>query len=126
RLAGRGGGSGRCLEEAVARHPGGSVEVHETPMYQPMAVGDDTTIMRLVRVAAERVGRPITTAGMGGGCDANILNERGLEVVNLGTGMQDIHTTREWLPVSDMAATPEVPLHVIALAGDQQPLPSPG
>ena len=49
---------------------------------------------------------------MGGGCDANILNRRGLEVVNLGTGMRDIHTTREWLKVSDMVAAAEVTLAV--------------
>jgi di/tripeptidase len=42
--------------------------------------------MRLVRAAAARAGRSIESAGMGGGCDANILNHRGFEVVNLGTG----------------------------------------
>lgn len=108
----------RCFEEAVAAHPGASLEVQETPMYEAMAVSDDTVIMQLVRAAADRVGRPITSAGMGGGCDANILNQRGLEVVNLGTGMQDIHTTSEWLRVSDMAATAEVTLQVIALAAE--------
>src|SRR2546427_2383378 len=51
-----------------------------------------------------------SAAGMGGGCDANVLNRRGLEVVNLGTGMRDIHTTSEWLKVSDMVAAAEVTL----------------
>jgi tripeptide aminopeptidase len=53
---------------------------------------------------------------MGGGCDANIMNQRGLEVVNLGTGMRDIHTTSEWLKVSDMVAAAEVTLSLITLA----------
>lgn len=108
----------RCFEEAAARWPGASAEVTVTPMYEPMSVADDSAIMRLVHAAALRAGRAVTTAGMGGGCDANILNQRGLTVVNLGTGMRDIHTTREWVRVSEMAAAAEVTLAVIALAAE--------
>ena len=108
----------RCFEEAAARHPGSSVDVDVQTSYEPMTVADDTAIMKLVFAAAERIGRPITSAAMGGGCDANILNRRGLEVVNLGTGMRDIHTTNEWLAVSDMVAAAEVTLSALQLAAD--------
>jgi tripeptide aminopeptidase len=107
-----------CLDEAAGRHPGARVEVHVETAYEPMAIADDAPIMRLVAAAAARVGRTITSAGMGGGCDANILNRRGLEVVNLGTGMRDIHTTSEWLRVSDMVSAAEVTLAAIELAAD--------
>jgi len=56
---------------------------------------------------------------MGGGCDANVLNGRGFEVVNLGTGMREIHTTGEWLKVSDMVAAAEITLAVIQLAAER-------
>jgi tripeptide aminopeptidase len=107
-----------CFEEAAARHPGARVEVDVESAYDAMAVADDSAIMRLVAAAAERTGRTITSAGMGGGCDANVLNRRGLEVVNLGTGMRDIHTTSEWLRVSDMVAAAEVTLAAIELAAE--------
>jgi tripeptide aminopeptidase len=107
-----------CFEEAAARHPGARVDVQVETAYESMSVADDAPIMRLVAAAAARVGRTITSAGMGGGCDANILNRRGLEVVNLGTGMRDIHTTSEWLRVSDMVAAAEVTLAAIELAAD--------
>jgi tripeptide aminopeptidase len=107
-----------CFEEAAAAHPGARVEVHIESAYESMVVADDSAIMRLVAAAAERTGRTITPAGMGGGCDANVLNRRGLEVVNLGTGMREIHTTSEWLRVSDMVAAAEVTLAVIELAAD--------
>jgi tripeptide aminopeptidase len=107
-----------CFEEAAARHPGARAEVTVRSQYQPMVVADDAPIMRLVTAAAARTGRTIASAGMGGGCDANILNQRGLEVVNLGTGMREIHTTAEWLKVSDMEAAAEVTLAVIELAAD--------
>jgi tripeptide aminopeptidase len=105
-----------CFDAAAARHPGSSVEVRLEPMYHPMRVDDDASIMRLLRAAAEQAGRTLEAAGMGGGCDANVLNQRGLEVVNLGTGMREIHTTGEWLKVSDMVAAAEVTLAAITLA----------
>ena len=43
------------------------------------------------------------------------LNQRGLVVANLGTGMRDIHTVREWLDARDMTATAEVTLELIRL-----------
>jgi len=106
----------RCLEEASARHPGARVEVIVESLYDAMSVDDDAPIMQLLRRAAAELGRSITAAGMGGGCDANVLNQRGLEVVNLGTGMHDIHTTKEWLRISDMIATAEVTLAAIRVA----------
>ena len=105
-----------CFAEAAERFPGARVDFVVEPSYGAMHVPDDARIMQLVRAAAARVGRTITSAGMGGGCDANILNQRGFEVVNLGTGMRDIHTTKEWLRVSDMVAAAEVTLAAIELA----------
>jgi tripeptide aminopeptidase len=106
-----------CLEAAAARHPGARVEVEVETAYEPMHVADDAPIMKLLLAAAAETGSTVTPAGMGGGCDANVLNHRGLEVVNLGTGMQEIHTTKEWLRVSDMVAAAEVTLAAIRLAG---------
>jgi tripeptide aminopeptidase len=107
-----------CIEAAVAKHPGSSAEVTIKPMYEPMKVDEDADIMRLLRAAAAKANRPIESAGMGGGCDANVLNERGMQVVNLGTGMREIHTTHEWLKVSDMVATAEVTLAAVTLAAE--------
>jgi len=108
-----------CFEEAALEHAGARIDVHVETAYEPMAVADDAPIMRLVAAAAARTGRTITPQAMGGGCDANVLNRRGLEVVNLGTGMRDIHTTSEWLRVSDMVAAAEVTLAVIELAAEK-------
>ncbi len=83
--------------------------------YEAMNVPDDAPIVRKVVEAARRAGRIVKPEAMGGGCDANILNQRGLVVANLGTGMRDIHTVREWLDVNDMIATAEVTLELIKL-----------
>jgi tripeptide aminopeptidase len=88
------------------------------PTYGGMSVADDAPLVKRVITAAARLGRVIKPQGTGGGCDANILNQRGLVVANLGTGMRDIHTVREWLDVKDMIATAEVTLELLALQSE--------
>jgi tripeptide aminopeptidase len=107
-----------CFDEAAARHPGARVEVTVEREYEPMVVPDDAPTLRLLASAAARTGRALAPAAMGGGCDANVLNRRGFEVVNLGTGMRDIHTTAESLSVSDMVGAAEVTLAAVQLAAD--------
>jgi tripeptide aminopeptidase len=112
-----------CFEEAVARasvtlegrrfDAGLQYAVHTE--YEAMNVPEDAPIVRKVVEAARRAGRVVKPEGMGGGCDANVLNRRGLVVANLGTGMRDIHTVREWLNINDMVSTAEVTLELIRL-----------
>jgi tripeptide aminopeptidase len=113
----------RCFEEAVARSAvtvdgkrvQATLDYRAVPAYAGMKVADDAPIVRKVIEAARRTGREVTTAATGGGCDANIFNHRGLVVANLGTGMHDIHTVREWLDVGEMADAAEVTLELIKL-----------
>lgn len=115
----------RCMEDAAARHAvtrdgatvRASVESRVTRSYEGMAVPDDAAIVQLVFRAAAAMGAPVTSAAMGGGCDANILNRRGFEVANIGTGMQRIHTVHEWLRVSDMVRTAAVITEMVRLRG---------
>jgi tripeptide aminopeptidase len=113
----------RRFEEAASRHSvvvngetrRARVEFVAEREYEAMNVPDASPIVRLIVEAGERVGTHVTVTGMGGGCDANILNRRGLEVANLGTGMRDIHTVNEWLDVNDMVLAAEVLLQAIRL-----------
>ena len=115
----------RCLEEAAARHAVShdGVTVHarvEATVgrdYESMSLPDGASIVQLVFRAAAALGTQVTSAAMGGGCDANILNRRGFQVANLGTGMQEIHTVREWLRVGDMVRTAAVIVEMARLRG---------
>jgi tripeptide aminopeptidase len=49
----------------------------------------------------------------GGAADANVFNERGLQVVNLANGMTDIHTPAEHIAVADLEAMVEVTLALL-------------
>jgi tripeptide aminopeptidase len=112
-----------CFTEAVA---GASVVIDGkrfTPSlehsvhraYDGMDIGDDAPLVKKVLEAAQRLGRAIEPQGTGGGCDANIFNQRGIVAANLGTGMREIHTTREWLDVNDMIAAVDLTLEVLRI-----------
>jgi tripeptide aminopeptidase len=118
-----------CFEEAARRHTiivdgqplRARVECTSHRQYDRMDVPDSSRIVRLVLAAGERLGYSVRTAGMGGGCDANILNRRGLEVANLGTGMRDIHTVKEWLDVNDLVRSAQIVLEIVRLNVEQHP-----
>lgn len=112
-----------ALEDAAARHVitvdgeerRARVETVVEQSYDAMNVPDAAPIVQLVLQAAAKLGHGVESAAMGGGCDANVLNGRGFQVANLGTGMRDIHTVKEWLRVSDMIRTAEVIVEMLRL-----------
>ncbi|MDQ2817248.1 MAG: M20/M25/M40 family metallo-hydrolase [Candidatus Eremiobacteraeota bacterium] len=72
--------------------------------YEGMKVPDDAPIVRRVIEAARSVNHTVRTESIGGGSDANVFNRRGIQTVNLGTGMRAIHTVNEWIDLKDFYA----------------------
>ena len=113
----------RCLQDAAARHTleaGGTqftatVDAKIERDYDRMDVSDGAPIVQLVRAAAKNLRVDVKTLATGGGCDANVLNQKGLEVANLSTGMRDIHTVKEWLDLKDLNLSAQMVLEVVRL-----------
>jgi tripeptide aminopeptidase len=118
----------RCFEEATAagaidvdgRRHTGTVTAQIWREYPRMAVPDSAPVVQLVSRAAARLGCPVNTMATGGGCDANIFNEKGIETVNLGTGMRAIHTVNEWLDVRDLYTAAAIVLETIRLSAAER------
>ena len=49
----------------------------------------------------------------GGGSDANIFFEKGIPLGILGTGMREVHTTREFVRLDDMIRATELLVAII-------------
>jgi len=113
----------RCLQDAAARHTlevGGAqftatVDAKIERDYDRMDVSDGAPIVQLVRAAAKNLRVDVKTLATGGGCDANVLNQKGLEVANLSTGMREIHTVKEWLDLKDLNLSAQMVLEVVRL-----------
>ena len=116
-----------CLQEAAAeatleldgRRHETRVESRIERQYDRMDVSHETAIVRRVHEAARNLGLAVDTVAKGGGCDANVLNQRGLQVANLASGMRDIHTVNEWLDVNDLVTAAEIIREVVRLEGSR-------
>jgi tripeptide aminopeptidase len=85
--------------------------------YDALDVGEEASIVQLVRAAAAESGRACRTRATGGGSDANVFAARGIEIANLGCGMREIHTINEWVDLKDVVVTAELVLGTVRLNG---------
>jgi tripeptide aminopeptidase len=92
-----------AFEDAV-RDSGGSVKINWDEEYPGFQIREDDPFVRLVLDEATALGLPAQTVITGGGSDANILANKGLNPLVLGTGMTDVHSTTESLAVADLEA----------------------
>ncbi|HWH55763.1 MAG TPA: M20/M25/M40 family metallo-hydrolase [Gaiellaceae bacterium] len=76
----------------------------------------DDEPVRLAVAALERAGVRPSYGLSGGGADANVFNERGLQCLNLANGMTDIHTADERIAVEDLERMVEVTLALVETA----------
>jgi tripeptide aminopeptidase len=112
-----------CLEEAAAHHVleldgkrhSAKVEAKIERDYDRMDVPESAPIVKLVHAAARSLKLEVKTLATGGGCDANVLNQKGLVVANLSTGMRDIHTVNEWLDLRDLNRSAQMVLEIVKL-----------
>lgn len=69
----------------------------------------------LVETAVKNLGHTIERHTSGGGCDANYFNGMGIECVNLGTGMYELHTVNEYLVMEEFFRSADIVLESIRL-----------
>jgi tripeptide aminopeptidase len=112
-----------CLKDAAARHVleldgksyAAKVEAKIERDYDRMDVPDSAPIVKLVYAAATNLNLEVKTHATGGGCDANVLNQKGFVVANLSTGMREIHTVKEWLDLRDLNVSAQMVLEIVKL-----------
>jgi len=97
-----------------AAEPRARVEVNFTEQYRNMRywLEKDMRPVEHALAAVRRAGiKPVVNA-VRGGTDGSRLTARGLPAPNLFTGMQEVHSQREWVSLQDMTRAAEVLLHL--------------
>jgi tripeptide aminopeptidase len=97
-------------EELEAR-----VDINIQRSYDRMEVSDDAAITKLVLKAVSNLNHTIQLHTTGGGCDANYFNKFGIDCVNLGTGMYELHTVNEHLILDEFYRCADILLETIRL-----------
>jgi tripeptide aminopeptidase len=92
------------------------VETHVEEHFTGYRFRQSDTPVRLAVEALQAVGREPTFTLTGGGADANVFNQRGLECLNLANGMAAIHSSDEHIAVADLDAMVDVTLALVDAA----------
>lgn len=105
----------QALAEAiVAQYPGVSMEYKRQEQYRNMKLVLDQhpQVVQYAAEAIQRSGLKVITESIRGGTDGSRLSYMGLPCPNIFTGMQEIHSKKEWISVQDMAKAAETIVHL--------------
>ena len=94
----------QCLREAC-KEAGAELQFDPYTNYVSYRVDPESVTVKTVLEAFGRMGLEPLVAMGGGGSDANIYNQKGIESVVLGTGMTKVHTTEETITVENLYRT---------------------
>jgi tripeptide aminopeptidase len=89
------------LREA-AEEIGAEVEIEWEYAYAAFKIPEDAASIALLKKADNKLGLPFELLPGGGGSDGNVFNEKGIECVVLGCGMNDVHSTDENVSEKDL------------------------
>jgi tripeptide aminopeptidase len=101
-----------CIENAC-REFGAEHETKQSLSYPEVNLKKDAAIVELVGAAIRKIGLEPSLKSTGGGSDTNIISGKGLQAVTLGIGMSNVHTTSEYIAISDMEKTAELVAAII-------------
>ncbi|BAU29132.1 tripeptide aminopeptidase [Aneurinibacillus soli] len=101
----------RAFEETAAEF-GARAEVDIEIAYPGFKFSEADQVVQKAIAGVKAVGRKPRLLASGGGSDANVLSGHGIPTANLAIGYEDIHTTKEKIPVEELVKTAEL---VVAL-----------
>lgn len=81
--------------------------------YPAFEVSKAAPIVKTVLKAAQDAGVKLKTVASGGGCDANVMSGYGFTLPNLGIGMQNCHTVKEYLDLKQFFTAYQIVLGTV-------------
>lgn len=104
--------------EAACIAQGATLEKEVSLLYQDFHLDEEAFPVKIATQAMDKLGLSSRLVSSGGGSDANNFNSRGIATANLGIGMQKVHTTEEYIMVSDLVLTTRILIQILAQAVD--------
>ncbi len=88
-------------------------KIDRTLEYEGFKISPDERIARICHDAMTRIKIKPVMLPMGGGSDTNIINKGGLRSIYLSCGMRNIHSTDEYIKISDLEKGTKLVLSII-------------
>ncbi len=79
-----------------------SVTINVQREYNALSLTEESPVIKCLAQIDTIDGTQLEQAASGGGSDANVISEYGIDMAILGTGMQKVHTTDEFIELDDM------------------------
>lgn len=99
--------------EKTASSFGASASTKTQLMYPGFSFSEQDQVVAYARETMKALGLPVELKRSGGGSDANVLNGFGIPTVILSVGYEEIHTTKETMPISQLEKLADVVEHLI-------------
>lgn len=94
----------RACEQAAAQF-GGQVEIEWRLDYPGILYDENDDLVQSLKVSAQEAGLTPQTALTGGGSDANIMKGKGTRAITVSIGMEQVHSTEEFITVKNLEDT---------------------
>jgi len=106
--------------ESAAAEFGAKVEFSSEIIYTGYKYDESDEVVQVSMEAVRRLGLEPRLFHSGGGSDANIFNGLGFPTVNLAIGYENIHTTKEQMPVRALVQSTELALEIIRTVAEKE------
>ncbi len=105
----------KIAEKVLHKHPKASMEFKLTEQYRNMkeVLDKHPEVVEYAEKAYKKSGLKVKKQSIRGGTDGSRLSFMGLPCPNLFTGMQGIHSRKEWIGVKDMKKAVEVLVNLV-------------
>tara|TARA_Y100000590_G_scaffold470240_1_gene663016 strand:+ start:5646 stop:6725 length:1080 start_codon:yes stop_codon:yes gene_type:complete len=90
------------LDQVRRMFPEASLEPEFTTEFKNYRVGDDNPMMVRIKKAVRSLGMEPTVKSTGGGSDANVFRQKGINAVVVGMADHNMHTVREFVTIPDL------------------------
>lgn len=101
----------------AASEAGCEVDIVTRRHFTGYRVEDDSRALGLAEAALRACGHEVRRVTTGGGSDAHVFRERGMDCLLLANGTFENHTAAEWVPRANLSAMLAVCEKVVELAG---------
>jgi tripeptide aminopeptidase len=96
------------------------VETVITRAYSAFNLSPENEIVKIAAEAAGNLGIKARLTATGGGSDTNVFNEAGLPAINLSVGYENVHTTREKVPVENLEKAARYLFEIISVVASHR------
>jgi tripeptide aminopeptidase len=88
-------------KQTAARHHA-MIHISEFEEYRSFKINKDEPFLKYLDGIYKNCGIETAHVTTGGGSDANIFNEKGITSINISNGMQNVHSTEEFITIQDL------------------------